>query len=141
MVDKSFLEGAQLMSGVSLLARWRMRRSGAVLYERIDPSPVDRRQKKRRAVRLNWGKALDSGDGFLCECIIVNRGDGGVRLRLARALVIPTRFQLFDDGDGMLYAARLVWRRGQEVGCRLARVPTLGKPQVLRRMKGPYYAL
>lgn len=141
MVEKPLLEGSRLTTGVSLLARWRLRRKGVVLYERIDSSPAERRQEKRRAVRLNWGKTLDGGDRFLCECLIVNRGDGGVRLRLARALVIPARFQLFDDGDGLLYAARLVWRRGQEVGCRLARAPTPGKPQVLRRMRGPYYAL
>jgi len=141
MVERPLLEGARLTGASSVLTRWRLRRNGAVIYDRTDPTPADRRREKRRIVRLNWGKALDGGDRFLCDCLIVNRGEGGVRLRLARALVVPARFQLFDDADGLLYAARLVWRRGQEVGCRLARVPTAGKPHVIRRMKGPYYAL
>lgn len=141
MVEKPLLEGARLTRGVSLLARWRLRREGAVCYARMADAPAERRQAKRRAVRLNWGKALDGGDRFLSECLIVDRGGDGVRLRLARARVIPARFQLFDDSDGLLYAARVVWRRGQEVGCRLAHAPTPGKQQVIRRMKGPFYAV
>lgn len=141
MVDKPLLEGARLTGYVSILARWRLRREGAVCYERIAETPEERRQEKRRAVRLNWGKALDGGDRFLSECLIVDRGGDGVRLRLARSRAIPARFQLFDDADGLLYAARLIWRRGQEVGCRLARAPTPGKTQVIRRMKGPYYGV
>ena len=135
------LEGARLAPGAGALARWRLRRLGAVPYVRIAETSTERRREKRHAVRLNWGKALDAGDRFLSECLIVDRGGGGLRLRLARVVAIPPRFQFFDDADGLLYAARLVWRRGQEVGCRLARQPTTTKPQTLRRMRGPYYAL
>lgn len=136
------LEGARLEPGAGALARWRLRRLGAVPYVRIAESSTERRREKRRAVRLNWGKALDAGDRFLSECLVVDRGvGGGIRLRLARVVAIPPRFQFFDDADGLLYAARLVWRRGQEVGCRLARQPTTDKQQTLRRMRGPYYAL
>jgi hypothetical protein len=140
MAEDSPLEGARLEPGAGALARWRLRRLGAVSYVRIAESSADRRREKRRPVRLNWGKALDAGDRFLSECLIVVRG-GGVRIRLARVVAIPPRFQLFDDADGLLYAARLVWRRGQEAGCRLARQPIVDRPQVLRRMRGPYYAL
>jgi hypothetical protein len=141
MMQRPTLEGVRLEAGVSALSRWRLRRIGAVPYARLAEASAERRQEKRRAVRLNWGKTLDAGDRFLSECLIVDRGGGGVRLRLARVVVLPSRFQLFDDADGLLYAARLVWRRGQEAGCRLARQPTPDKPQVLRRMKGPYYGL
>lgn len=141
MVEESLLKGARPGAGVSMLTRWRLRRHGVALQERLAEEADERRREKRRVVRLNWGKALDSGDRFLTECLVVNRGGDGVRLRLARSVTIPARFQLFDDADGLLYAARLVWRRGREAGCRLARVPVPGKPHVLRRMKGPYYAL
>lgn len=141
MAVKSDIEGIRLGIGVSALARWRARRSGAPTFERLSDAAADRRREKRRDVRLNWGKALDLSDRFLCDCRVVDRAPGGVRLRLARMIAAPTRFHFFDEAEGALYAAQVVWRRGAEIGCRLSMSPLRGKAHVARRMSGRYYAV
>jgi hypothetical protein len=141
MPENPILDGVRLDARLSVLARLRLRGVAAPTYERLGDGVVERRRDTRRVVRLNWGKALDGADRFLSECLVADRGAGGVRLRLLRKVVLPARFQFYDDAAGEIYAAHLVWRRGQDVGCRLSRLPTPGKQAVLRRMKGPYYAV
>jgi hypothetical protein len=102
---------------------------------------AERRQDRRRGVRLNWGKALDASDRFLCECLVVNRSRGGARVRLARRIGLPLRFHFFDDAEKALYDARVVWRQGDLVGCRLALSPLRNKQEVVKRMSGRYYAV
>ncbi|MEK4035310.1 hypothetical protein WOC76_07075 [Methylocystis sp. IM3] len=120
----------------SALARWRASPS---------ESPADggdeRRSDKRRGVSLNWGKALDTSDRFLCDCLVLNRSHGGARLRLARKLALPTSFHFFDDAEAALFAGSVVWRQGDIVGCRLTLEPLHGKEEAVKRMSGRYYAL
>jgi hypothetical protein len=78
MSDK-ILEGVRLHAGLSALSRWRLRSGGAPFFERLSEAGPDRRREKRREVRLNWGKALDLSERFLCDCRIVDRVVGGVR--------------------------------------------------------------
>lgn len=134
------LEAIRLSDGVAALARWRARRNGAPTYKRL-ADVVERRRAPRRQARLAWGKALDDADHFLCECLVADRTKGGARLRLARNVSLPPRFQFFDDASGALYCAQIVWRRGFEIGCRLAVQSTRNKLQVERRMRSRYYAL
>lgn len=137
--DDDVLEAMRLQ-GVSALMRWRAGR-GAPTYRRLADANVDRRGAPRRIARLKWGKALDPADRFLCDCVIADRGEGGARLRLARNVVLPPLFQFFDEDSGEIYAARIVWRRGIEIGCRLSWSATSGKTQAVRRMKSRYYAI
>jgi hypothetical protein len=140
MSDK-ILEGVRLHAGLSALSRWRLRRGGAPFFERLSEAGPDRRREKRREVRLNWGKALDLSERFLCDCRIVDRVVGGVRLRLVRNISPPARFYLFDEAEGMLFSAQIVWRRGSDVGCRISLSPLRDKTFVVERMKARYYAL
>lgn len=141
MAGKHVMDGVRLHAGLSALSRWRLRSGGAPLFERLGDAPADRRHEKRRAVRLTWGKALDLSERFLCDCRIVDRALGGARLRLARNIAPPTRFYLFDEAEGGIFAAHIMWRRGSEIGCRLSPTPLRDKAHVAQRMKGRYYAL
>lgn len=141
MAGKVLVEGVRLHADMFALARWRVKCSQAATFVRLADAAVDRRSAKRRDVRLNWGKALDRSDRFLCECLVVDRSAGGVRLRLARGVLPPTRFHLYDDNDAAVYAAQIIWRRGAEIGCRISLSPMRGKSDVVRRMSGRCYAL
>jgi hypothetical protein len=141
MVEKPVLEGVRIESGMSMLARWRARRRSVVSFLRGAESAPERRRESRRPGRLKWGKTLDEADRFLSECLVVNRGGGGACLRLTRNIALPAKFQFFDDASGETFAARVAWRRGVEIGCRLSRAPPCDKDHVLRRMRNRYYAL
>lgn len=141
MSEKPVIDGLRVDRGASMLARWRAERSGAAVFTRLDDSPRDRRGETRRAARLKWGKALDASDRFLCECVLSNRTSEGACLRLARNVTLPQRFQLYEDDSGALFDAQIVWRRGGEIGCRLARTPTPDKAGVAWRMRSRYYAM
>lgn len=139
--DPDILEGRRLHLQRSLLARWRGEKSDGVAYFRISDEPSERRGEARRPRRLKWGKTLDSDDRFLAECLVVNRTIGGACLQLARNIVLPTRFQLFEDDTGVISGAEVVWRRAQRIGCRVALTPTPGKQVIIDRMRARYYAL
>jgi hypothetical protein len=139
--DDDVLDAMRLQGSVSLLARWRASRWGAPTYQRLADANVERRVEPRRVSRLKWGKVLDGADRFLCDCVIADRAEDGARLRLARNLVLPPLFQLFDEDSGEIYAAQIVWRRGVEIGCRLSRSGAPSKAQAARRMKNRYYAI
>lgn len=135
------LPGAFAPTAMGDLARWRAAKRHDASYVRLGDAPSDRRGEKRRGARLRWGKALDESDRFLCECVIVNRTHGGASLRLTRNVAAPLKFQLYDDDSGAIFAAQVVWRRGGEIGCRIALEPTPGKARVAQRMRAAYYAL
>lgn len=139
MFGKSAPASIRLQAGLKGLSRWRGRASG-VGASKFEAS-MDRRRYKRWRVRLKWGKALDLSERFLCDCLVVNRSDCGARLRLARKIALPTTFLFFDDAAGALYAGRVIWRQGGFIGCRLSLEPLGGRPEVVKRMSGPYYAL
>lgn len=141
MSDRPVLEGVRIDRDLNMLARWRAERHGAATFTRLEESPSDRRNEKRRSARLRWGKALDGADRFLCECLVNNRTRGGACLRLARNVTLPRKFQLYEDDSGELYEAQVVWRRGAQIGCRLSLTPKPDKADVARRMRSRYYAM
>lgn len=141
MAARTVLDGVRLHAGMSALARWRLGQSAAATFERLSDAAPERRREKRRGARLNWGKALDPSGRFLCDCRVVNRTRDGLRLRLARKVALPAHFHFFDDVDGALFAARICWRRGDEVGCRLSPSPLRDMAGVAQRMQSRYYAL
>jgi hypothetical protein len=133
------LQATRLDGSASALARWRARCMGVPTFRRLSEENIERRRERRRASHLRWGKALDCADRFLCDCLIADRTEAGARLKLARNVALPARFQFFDDASGAVYAARVVWRRGVEIGCRLSPAP--GAARLARRMKSRYYAV
>lgn len=137
MPDKCTSECVHPPAGAAALSRWRARLVKAAPSERL----AERRRHKRRGVRLNWGKALDISDRFLCDCVVLNRSQGGARLRLARKIGLPAAFHFFDDSESALFAGAVVWRKGDVIGCRLTPEPLRGKGEVVKRMSGRYYAL
>lgn len=141
MSDTNLLEGRRLHRQRSLLSRWRTERDNCVDYTRLSDKPVDRRRESRRPRRLRWGKALDADNRFLTECLVVNRTAGGACLHLARNIILPARFQLFEDDTGAISAAEVVWRRRYEIGCRVAIAPSPEKQAIIDRMRARYYAL
>jgi len=141
VTEKPVLEGVRLDRGMSMLSRWRAQRSGAATFMRLEEAPRDRRREQRRGAHLKWGKTLDRADRFLCECVFANRTSGGARLRLARNIALPQKFQLYEDDSGNIFDAQIVWRRGGEIGCRLSRAPKQDKTRVVRRMQERCYAL
>lgn len=141
MGDAPELEGRRLYRQRSLLSRWQTERNNFVDYCHLSDTPSDRRRENRRPCRLRWGKALDLNNRFLTECLVVNRTLGGARLRLARNIVVPTRFQLFEDDTGAISAAEVVWRRAHEIGCRVTPTPSQEKQAIIDRMRARYYAL
>jgi hypothetical protein len=141
MTQRPVLEGVRIDSGISMLTRWRAKRRGAPTFMRLAEAPLERRGECRRESRLKWGKALGDDDRFLCDCIFVNRTRAGARLRLARQIVLPVTFQLFEDDSDAVFSARVVWRLGSEIGCCVAGAPLRGKAQLVRRMCSRCYAL
>jgi hypothetical protein len=135
------LEGRRLHLQRSLLARWRAEKGDGIAYFHVSDAPCERRSETRRPRRLRWGKTLDADDRFLAECLVVNRTMGGACLQLARNIVLPTRFQLFEDDTGVISGAEVVWRRAHRIGCRVALAPTPGKRAIIDRMRARYYAL
>lgn len=118
-------------------------REGVVTYSVVveeRPSFVERRREARRPVHLQSGKILDGGERFLTEFLYKNRTGGGIRLRLAQRVPLPRSILLYDDQQGALLAANVVWQSGVDAGCRMrGRWPHNEK--LLLRMSGPYYAV
>lgn len=101
---------------------------------------VERRAATRRTVHLQSGKMLDHADRFLTEFTVRNRTDNGVRLKLARRVQLPRSVVLFDDQQGILLAADVIWRNGADAGLRISRRQSLDE-KLLKRLEGRYYAV
>lgn len=108
----------------------------SVLEERLE-----RRREKRRPARLQSGKIVDCGERFLTEFVFRNRSEAGVRLRLARRVVLPKRILLFDDQYSALHVASVVWQRGCDVGCRVAAEGAPASEPLLARLRNRYYSV
>jgi hypothetical protein len=118
-------------------------REGVVTYSVVvetSASFVERRREARRPVHLQSGKILDGGERFLTEFLYKNRTQGGIRLRLAQRVSLPRSILLYDDQQGALLAANVIWQNGVDAGCRMkGRWPHNEK--LVLRMSGPYYAV
>ncbi|PPD45186.1 MAG: hypothetical protein CTY15_05245 [Methylocystis sp.] len=137
MSKERIVEGVRFPNAA--LARLRSRKSGVAAYARLCDAAPERRSEARRAARLRWGKTLDCAERFLSDCLIADRTSVGARLKLARNIGVPQRFQLFEDESGDLFAARVIWRRGSEIGCRLSAAG--GNARIVQRMRSRCYAL
>ncbi|CAN2533816.1 hypothetical+protein [Methylocapsa aurea] len=118
-------------------------REGVVTYSVVvetSASVGERRREARRPVHLQSGKILDGGERFLTEFLYKNRTQGGIRLRLAQRVPLPRSILLYDDQQGALLAANVIWQNGVDAGCRMkGRWPHNEK--LILRMSGPYYSV
>ncbi len=112
----------------------------AVLSE-TQPKPIERRAETRRSARLQSGKVLNQQDQFLTEFSFRNRTSVGVQLRLAKRVCLPKLVKLYDDSGDALIAARVVWQRGADVGCRIKCASLVASEKLRSRLRGRYYAV
>jgi hypothetical protein len=93
---------------------------GIVTYSvtEIAPKPKgqDRRDPPRKRTRLRCGKILDQRGKFLIECQVHDRSAHGAQLRLMGAVALPRHIRFFDDEQGALVDAEVIWRRKDEIG-------------------------
>ena len=83
---------------------------------RLVAKDADRRSARRRRTRLRSGKILDLGNGFMIECQIYDRSEKGVRVRLFEDIPARPVIRLYEDDPERLSDARIVWRKGFELG-------------------------
>ncbi len=127
-------------------------RNGQVAYSIVesgrqekprDEGRRDHRAAGRRRTRLRSAKILDSANKFVCDCLIHDRSDSGLRLTLARNQGLPVHFRVHDDETGKVDAVVTVWRRGAALGVRYSRslAPVPIKPSDRSALRGRYYAI
>jgi hypothetical protein len=95
------------------------RDSGEVTYTVTDPAKPknqDRRDPPRKRTRLRSGKVLDQNGKFLTECQVHDRSPRGAHLRLIKSVALPRYIKYFDDEQGALLEAEVIWRKKAEVG-------------------------
>lgn len=90
----------------------------AFTYRVLRPSCglAEKRTQPRMRTRLRTGKIVDDQNGFLTECRFHDRSQSGARLELIRAIELPNGLRMFEDGTGLLFAIRPVWRGGNVLG-------------------------
>lgn len=94
----------------------------------------NRRAAGRIRTRLRSGAVVDAAGQVLADCLIHDRSGSGARLRLTEDRPLPLAFLLLDRVSGTMLGAEFVWRRGRDVGVRLA--PRFAPPRG-GRTKGP----
>lgn len=76
----------------------------------------DRRAHPREVVNL-WARALYGPKRELwADCTIVDLSKGGAKLQISEIYPLPGRFHLLQVRGGIVYEARLRWRRGDLTG-------------------------
>lgn len=79
----------------------------------------DKRIHKRRRVRFMTAKALDADGRFLCDCVILDQSDSGLRLRHPPETPPPIMFSLHDDQTQEILGVSVAWRKGAMIGVRV----------------------
>jgi hypothetical protein len=80
---------------------------------------ADLRAYPRTRTRLRSAKLLDGGCRFLSEGRICDRSRDGLRLALARDIILPRKLAVHIDETAEVREAKIIWRRGSTVGIRL----------------------
>jgi hypothetical protein len=75
--------------------------------------PADRRHTPRTAANA---RGIVVAPGIEIACIIADTSDGGLKVRLDRALVLPARVIVVDVAAGLAIEAQSAWRQGTETG-------------------------
>lgn len=74
-------------------------------------------RRKHQRIRVLKGARLQFKNKLVSlDCTMRDISVGGARLRLNGPTGLPDRFDIFMNGTGDKFPARLVWRRGNEIG-------------------------
>jgi two-component system cell cycle response regulator len=93
--------------------------------------PADRRRGAARRRVLKPGKIMRVDNQSLVDCQMRDVSDTGARLRCADQASVPKEFYLIFPADGMKCLARVMWRRGDELG-----IHFIGEREPVTRRKG-----
>lgn len=72
-----------------------------------------------RARSLRTGKAVFGSSQFSRDCIIRDVSEGGVRIKIDDPDSIPAEFWLLDIKKFAAFKAKVMWRKGNELGLSL----------------------
>jgi hypothetical protein len=74
--------------------------------------------RKHRRVELNYGaRVLGLRADLICDCAIVDVSQGGARIAVLAADMVPDEFLLaFSASSDVSRRCRVAWRRDEEVG-------------------------
>ena len=74
--------------------------------------------ERRRRMRRRVLKAAKIGfnRGSIIDCTVRNISEHGALLQVASPLGIPDSFDLMLDGEKMLLACRVIWRKERQIG-------------------------
>jgi hypothetical protein len=75
--------------------------------------PADRRLTPRTAANA---RGVVVAPGIEMVCVIADTSDGGLKVRLDRALTLPARVIVVDIAAGLAIDAEVAWRQGLETG-------------------------
>jgi two-component system cell cycle response regulator len=74
-------------------------------------------ERKHRRIRVLKGAQLQFRNKLVSiDCMMRDLSVGGARIRLNGPTGLPDRFNLRMNGTGDKFPAKLVWRRGNDVG-------------------------
>ena len=76
----------------------------------------ERRAHERAATDIRVRAFYGPDNGLWADCNIVDLAQGGARLKIAGIYPLPSRFMLLQLEGGVVYEARLRWRRGDLTG-------------------------
>ncbi len=94
---------------------------------------IDARRTSRRARDLDaWIRA--EGSFAAQKCRVLDISQTGVRLAVADAYKIPTRFSLLFSKDSIGRQARIKWRRGTQIGAEFLTTDELRSNYLARRI-------
>jgi hypothetical protein len=79
----------------------------------------EQRAWSREQMSLRSAKLLDAAYRFICECRICDRSLHGLRLALARNVLLPRRMAVHIDETDEVRGAKIVWRRRRDIGVQL----------------------
>lgn len=132
--------GGKRSATLSAEAARSLAERGQVAYREVLTEP---RHSPRRRTRLRSAKVLDPHNAYLCDALIQDRSDEGMRLLLGRNIGLPARFGLHDDETGEVVTVRTAWRRGHAVGVRVVQngPPTPLTRSQLAALRGRYYGV
>lgn len=87
----------------------------------------DRRNKFRRRV-LKGAYIEFAGSHGSVPCAVRDISDTGARIKLGKEHIVPERFSLIIELDGLLVECRSVWRSAAEAGLEFIKAPRKIKP-------------